>query len=219
VTLRLYLVRHGETIWSVSGQHTGRTDIPLTPHGEAEARELRPLLERIPFTAVLVSPRQRALQTCDLAGLAATAKIEPDLAEWDYGDYEARRSVDISKERPGWNIFRDGCPHGETPAQVSARADRLIARLCGLEGNVALFSHGQFGCALAARWIELPVANGIHFSLGPASLSTLGFSPSHSNVRVIALWNVVPEASDAPIAAVDVSSPKVDHLHSPVGAV
>jgi broad specificity phosphatase PhoE len=219
VTVKLFLVRHGETAWSVSGQHTGRTDIPLTSHGEDEARHLQPLLERVAFTAVFMSPRLRATRTCDLAGLAATAKIEPDLAEWDYGDYEGRRSVDIIKERPGWNVFRDGCPHGETPAQVSDRADRLIERLCGLDGNVALFSHGQFGCALAARWIELPVSDGMHFSLGPASLGTLRFSPSHPSVRVISLWNAVPESSDSPITAIDVSPREVDHLRSPAGAI
>jgi broad specificity phosphatase PhoE len=219
VTAQLYFVRHGETTWSLSGRHTGRTDIALTPHGEDEARRLRPLLERVTFSAVFASPRQRALQTCELAGLAATAEIEPDLAEWDYGDYEGRRSVDIIKERPGWNVFRDGCPHGETPEHIAARADRLIARLCGLEGSIALFSHGQFGCALAARWIDLPVADGEHFSLGPASLGTLGFSPSHPDVRVIAHWNIVPQPSDAPITAVDASSPKVDHFRSPAGAV
>jgi len=205
-------------MWSLSGQHTGRTDIPLTPHGEDEARHLRPLLERVTFCAVLTSPRQRAIRTWELAGLAATAKIEPDLAEWDYGDYEGRRSVEICKERPGWNVFRDGCPHGETPENVSARADRLTARLCGLNGNVALFSHGQFGCALAARWIELPVADGMHFSLGPASLGALCFSPSHPDVRVIAHWNIVPEPS-APMTAIGLSSSEVDHFRSPARAV
>lgn len=214
MTLQLYLIRHGETAWSLSGQHTGRTDLPLTTHGEDEARKLRPLLAHIPFSVVLTSPRQRALQTCDLAGLVATADIEPDLAEWDYGDYEGRRSVDICTEQPGWNLFQDGCPHGEVPSQVAARADRLIARLCNLDGNLALFSHGQFGCALAARWIGLPVADGNHFSLGPASLSALGFSPSHPDVRVIALWNALPEASAVPAAAL-VRPDTVDDYRSP----
>ncbi len=190
---RLYLVRHGETEWSLSGRHTGRTDIPLTPRGEDEARQLRPMLESIQFAAVLTSPRQRARRTFELAGLAPTAKIEPDLAEWDYGDYEGQRSVDIRKGRPGWNVFRDGCPHGEMPAQITARADRLIAHLCDFDGNVALFTHGQFGCILAARWIGLPVVDGQHLSLGPASLSILSDDPSHPDVRVIALWNAVPE--------------------------
>lgn len=117
LTPRLYLVRHGETEWSLSARHTGRTDIPLTPRGEDEARRLRPMLEHVQFAAVLTSPRQRARRTCELAGLDPTAKVEPDLAEWDYGDYEGQRSADIRKARPGWNVFRDGCPHGEMPAK------------------------------------------------------------------------------------------------------
>ena len=131
--LRLYLIRHGETEWSLSGQHTGRTDISLTVRGEDEAKELALRLQAIPFAHVLTSPRQRARRTCELVGLGPAAEIDPDLAEWDYGDYEGVRSVDIRKTRADWNLFRDGCPNGETPAQVSARADRLIARLRGLE--------------------------------------------------------------------------------------
>ncbi len=190
--LRLYLVRHGETAWSLSGQHTGRTDILLTAHGEDEARKLGPCLWGIQFARVLTSPRQRARQTCEFAGLGPAAEIEPDLAEWDYGDYEGQRSEDIRKGRPDWNVFRDGCPRGEMPAQASDRADRLIAHLRALDGNVALFSHGQFGCVLAARWIGLPVLEGQHFALGPASLSILGHEPSHPKVRVIELWNAAP---------------------------
>ena len=185
----LYLVRHGETEWSLSGRHTGRTDMVLTERGKREARELARRLRDIRFAHVLTSPRQRAQQTCRLAGLGAAAEIEPDLAEWDYGDYEGKRSTDIRKVRAGWNIFRDGCPGGETPAQVSDRADRLIARLRALEGNVALFSHGQFGCVLAARWIGLPPVEAQHFALGPASLSILGFGFHHPEVAVIAMWN------------------------------
>lgn len=187
--LQLYLIRHGDTRWTVSGQHTGRTDLPLTVRGEDEARALDPLLRARTFTRVLTSPRQRARRTCELAGLGAAAEIEPDLAEWDYGEYEGRRSVDVRTERPGWNVFRDGCPGGETPEQVSDRADRLIASLLPLDGNVALFSHGQFGCVLAARWIGMPAVAGQHFALGAASLSILGHEPSHPTVRVIALWN------------------------------
>ncbi len=185
----LYLVRHGETEWSLSGRHTGRTDIALTARGEDEARGLAPRLRDIRFSHVLTSPLQRARRTCERAGLGAAAEIEADLAEWDYGDYEGQRSVDIRKQRAGWNVFRDGCPHGETPAQVSARADRLIARLHALDGNVALFSHGQFGCVLAARWIGLPLIEAQHFTLGPASLSILGVDPHHPEVAVVALWN------------------------------
>ncbi len=189
ISVRLHLIRHGETAWSLSGQHTGRTDIPLTPRGEDEAKVLALRLATIPFTHVLTSPRCRAHRTCQLAGLGAAAEIEPDLAEWDYGDYEGVRSADIHKTRANWNLFRDGCPNGETPAQVSTRADRLIARLRGLDGNVALFSHGQFGCVLAARWIGLPVVEAQHFALGTASLSILGSDPHQCEVPVIALWN------------------------------
>jgi broad specificity phosphatase PhoE len=188
-SLRLYLIRHGETEWSLSGRHTGRTDIALTANGADEARELGKHLQGIPFAYVLTSPLMRALQTCELAGLGNVRKIEPDLAEWDYGDYEGRRSADIRKERPDWNVYRDGCPNGEMPAQVSARADRLIARLRELDGNIALFSHGQIGSAIAARWIGLAVVEAQHFVLGTASLSIFSFDPHHPTVPVIALWN------------------------------
>jgi broad specificity phosphatase PhoE len=187
--LRLYLIRHGETEWSLSGRHTGRTDVPLTANGEDEARELGKRIRNIPFDHVLTSPLKRALQTCVLVGLDKAPENEADLTEWDYGDYEGRRSPDILNERPDWNVFRDGCPHGEMPAQVSDRADRLFARLLKLEGNIALFSHGQFGCVLAARWIGLAVAEAQHFALGTASLSIFAFDPHHTAVPVIALWN------------------------------
>lgn len=190
--LQIYLIRHGETEWSLSGQHTGRTDIPLTAHGEEEARALAPSLRGIAFSRVLTSPRQRARQTAELTGLGAAAEIEPDLAEWDYGDYEGIRSVDIRKQRPDWNVFQDGCPNGETPDQVAARADRLIRHLCTFDGNVALFSHGQFGCSLAVRWIGLAVIEAQHFSLGTASLSVLGYAAGHPKRRVIAKWNMAP---------------------------
>ena len=187
--LRLYLVRHGGTEWTVSGRHTGRTDIPLTVVGEDEARQWSAPLSGISFARVLTSPLQRARQTCDLVGVGTTAEIEPDLAEWDYGDYEGLRSVDILEARPGWNLFRDGCPNGEDPAQVSARADRLIARLRAMDGNIALFSHGQFGAALGARWIGLPVIDAQHLMLGTASLSILGSDSHHPDVPVIMRWN------------------------------
>ena len=191
-TLQLYFIRHGETKWSLSGQHTGTTDIPLTEHGRDEARSLLPWLQKIPFTGVLTSPRQRAQTTCELAGLGMMAELEPDLSEWDYGDYEGLRSDEIREQRPGWTVFRDGCPNGETPAFISNRADRLITRLLTMEGNVVLFSHGHFGSVLAARWIGLPVIEGQHLALGPASLSILGYNPSHPDVRVISLWNANP---------------------------
>lgn len=185
----LYLFRHGRTAWSVSGQHTGRTDIPLTDEGEHQASSLAGRLKGLSFDLVLTSPLQRARRTCELAGLGADMRIEADLAEWDYGDYEGSCTPDIRKQRPDWNIFRDGCPGGETPRQVSGRADRLIAHLRTLDGKIALFSHGQFGCVLAARWIGLPVIEGPHFVLGTASLSVLGYDPDHPKVPVIALWN------------------------------
>ena len=192
-SLRLYLIRHGETGWSLSGRHTGRTDLPLTPNGEDEARELGKHLLDIPFAHVLTSPLKRALQTCELAGLDQVPEIEPGLAEWDYGDYEGQRSEDIRKQRPDWNVYRDGCPRGEMPAQVSARVDRLIARLRKLDGNIALFAHGQIGSVLAARWIGLAVAEAEHFMLGTASLSIFSFDPHHPAVPVIALWNAVSQ--------------------------
>jgi probable phosphoglycerate mutase len=187
--LRLYLIRHGETEWALTGRHTGLTDISLTANGEDESRELGKHLLDIQFAHVLTSPLKRARQTCELVGLDKVLEIEPDLAEWDYGDYEGKRSEDICKGRPDWNVFRDGCPHGETPAQVSERADRLIARLRTLDGKVALFSHGQFGGVLAARWIGLPLAQARHFPLGTASLSIFSFNAHHPEVPVIALWN------------------------------
>jgi broad specificity phosphatase PhoE len=192
VPVKLYLVRHGETDWSLSGQHTGRTDIPLTAHGEEEARGLAPRLSSIRFSIALCSPRQRAQRTCGLAGLGSIAQIEPDLAEWDYGDYEGIRTPEIVKERPGWNIFADGCPNGELPDQVSARADRLIERLELLDGNVALFSHGHFSRVLAARWLSMPVIGGQRLMLDTGTLSILQDDPRHPELRVISLWNASP---------------------------
>jgi probable phosphoglycerate mutase len=158
--LHIYLIHHGETEWALTGQHTGRTDIPLTTNGEAEARELGWHLRDIRFAHVLTSPLKRARQTCALVVPDENPKIEPDLVEWDYGEYEAKRSMDILKRRPDWNVFRDGCPHGENPAQISERADRLIARLRTLEGRIALFTHGQFGGALAAGgWTPVAAAD------------------------------------------------------------
>jgi probable phosphoglycerate mutase len=189
---RLHYIRHGQTSWALSGQHTGRTDLALTPHGENEARALGPWLGKIAFTRVFTSPLQRARRTCALAGLGETAEIEPDLPEWDYGAYEGKTSAEIRAGRPGWDCLRDGCPGGESPADVAARADRLIARLRTMEGNIALFSHGEFGLAFAARWIGLPVEAGRHFILHTASLSILTTNPAHTHVPVIALWNATP---------------------------
>ncbi len=191
---RLYLIRHGETEWTQSGQHTGTSDIPLTANGEVQASALAPWLRDIPFTRVFCSPRQRARRTCELAGLGSSAVTEPDLAEWDYGEYEGVRSADIRKTRPDWTIWRDGCPGGEAPEQMSARADRLIGRLDALDGDIALFSHGHFTSSFATRWIQLPIAEGRHLPMGVASLSRLGYDHGHPEIRVIALWNASPAA-------------------------
>ena len=188
----LYLVRHGETEWSISGQHTGLTDIALTAHGEDQARALAPYFAKIRFAKVFSSPLMRARRTCELAGLGAAAQNESDLVEWNYGDYEGRRSADIVKERPGWSVWADGCPHGETPAMVSERADRFLIRLRAIPGSVAVFSHGQFGSALAARWIGLPVGQGQHLELSPATVSTLSVARDHHDIPVISLWNSAP---------------------------
>ena len=187
--LRLYLIRHGETEWALDRRHTGLTDIPLTANGESEARELGKYLQDIQFSHVLTSPLKRAQQTCTLVGLDQIPEIEPDLVEWDYGDYEGKQSVNIRKERPDWNVFRDGCPHGEMPIQIRDRADRLIARLRRLDGNIALFSHGQFGGVLATRWIGLAVDAAQHFPFGTASISIFAFDSHHPDVPIIALWN------------------------------
>jgi broad specificity phosphatase PhoE len=187
--LRLYLIRHGETEWSLSGQHTGRTDLALTARGEDQARALEPVLRAIAFDHILTSPAARAQRTCALAGLGGSAEIEPDLAEWDYGAYEGRTSRDIRQDRPGWTVFRDGCPGGESVAAVMLRTDRLLSHVAALSGNIALFSSGQFGCSLAARWIGLPVVQAEHLMLGTASVSVLAYSPAHPDLRVIAHWN------------------------------
>jgi broad specificity phosphatase PhoE len=188
----VYLVRHGDTDWSKSGRHTGRTEIPLSAQGELNARRLAARLAPVAFGSVLTSPRQRARRTCELAGLGADAVSDPDLAEWDYGDYEGLTSAEILAARPGWELFRDGCPGGETPSQVAARADRLIARVRSLQGNVALFSHGHFGRALAARWVGLPVGAGERLLLDTASIGVLSYEHGNPAAPVIARWNIPP---------------------------
>jgi broad specificity phosphatase PhoE len=189
---KLYCIRHGETAWSLSGQHTGHTDLPLTERGEQQAGRLVPWLGAISFTHVFTSPLLRARRTCELAGFGPAAVIETALAEWNYGDYEGKLSTDIRKVRPGWSAFRDGCPGGEMPEQISARADGLIRQLCTLQGSIALFSHGAFAAVLAVRWLGLPVAEGVHFPLGPASLAILGYGTGHPETRAINLWNATP---------------------------
>jgi probable phosphoglycerate mutase len=186
---RIYLVRHGETEWSLSGQYTSRTDLPLTGHGEELARKLGLRLRETAFSRVFASPLQRARQTCEFVIPGSSPESEPDLAEWDYGDYEGRHSAAVHKEHPEWNFFRDGFPGGETPEQVSTRADRLIAKLRTLEGNIALFSHGHFGRVLAARWIGLPAGDARRFLLSAASLSIFDYEHAQAECPVIALWN------------------------------
>lgn len=190
MALRVHLFRHGETEWARTGQHTGNSDIPLTLTGESEARGLCQLLAGMQFDYVFSSPRQRARRTCELAGFSS-AVVEPDLSEWDYGDYEGMTSAQIHQINPDWNVFRDGCPNGESPEEVTARADRVVARLRNLEGNVALFSHGQFLPSLAMRWVEMPVYHAQHFPLATASLSVLSYALHHPEVSVIAVWNAV----------------------------
>jgi broad specificity phosphatase PhoE len=185
--LRIYFIRHGETEWSLSSRHTSRTEIALTAQGENDACRLAEKLHAVRFAHVFTSPRERARRTCALMQLTPAAEIEPRLAEWNYGDYEGQRSVDIRKERPHWNLFQDGCPQGESPAQVSHRADQLIAHLRTLAGNVALFSHGQFGSVLAVRWIGLSLVTAQHFQISTASLSIFGYSLNHAEVPVISL--------------------------------
>lgn len=202
--VRIYLIRHGETEWAMNRRLTGHTDVALTANGESEAQEIAQRLVAIPFTHVFTSPRQRARQTCRLAKLGKLAEIEPDLAEWDYGDYEGKRSVDIRRQMPDWNLYQNGCPQGETPEQVVERADRQIARMRTHHGNVALFSHGHFGSALAVRWIGLPLTAAAHFPLATASISILTFNPHYPEVPVIALWNAVsPRQVNPPATLAD----------------
>jgi broad specificity phosphatase PhoE len=185
----VYVARHGETAWSISGQHTGRTDLPLTPNGERNARRLGERLKGLTFAKVFTSPLQRAARTCELAGFGAAAETDPDLVEWDYGRYEGLRSAEILAERPDWQLFRDGCPGGESPAQVGERADRVVQRLRTLPRNVLLFSSGHFIRVLAARWLALgPGSAGRYFLLSTASLSALSYEHNLSH-PVIRLWN------------------------------
>ena len=183
---RVYLIRHGETEWSVGGQHTGTTDISLTAKGRAVARRLGPMLAEESFALVLVSPLQRARQTCELAGLGARATMDSDLCEWNYGEYEGLTPKQIDEKQPGWMIFRDGCPGGETPTQVAARVDRVIARVRSVPGDVALFAHGHVFRVLVARWIGLPAGAGQHFLLDTATLNVLGYYHDSPAVKV---WN------------------------------
>src|SRR5580700_10270074 len=184
----VYLARHGETAWSLSGQHTGRTDLPLTDRGERNARALGERLRGLTFSKVFTSPLLRATRTCELAGFGRAAEIDPDLVEWDYGQYEGRRTVEIHAERPDWQLFRDGCPGGESPEQVASRADRIIQRVRSMQEDVLLFSSGHFLRMLAARWLGLEPAAGRFFLLGTASLSAVGYENT-LNDSVIRFWD------------------------------
>jgi broad specificity phosphatase PhoE len=185
----IYLARHGETAWSLSGQHTGLTDLPLTEGGERNARRLGERLKGRTITKVFTSPLQRAARTCELAGFGADAEVDRDLVEWNYGEYEGRRTAEIVAERPGWQLFRDGCPGGESPDQIGARADRVVSRLRAIQGDVLLFSSGHFLRVLAARWLGLEPAAGRYFLLGTASLGTLAYEHNSLSEPVIRLWN------------------------------
>jgi len=184
----VYLARHGETAWSASGQHTGLTDLPLTAQGEANARALGERLQGVRFALVLTSPLQRARRTCELAGFGGVAVADRDLVEWNYGDYEGKRTAEILQARPGWQLFRDGCPGGESADEVAARADRVIARARAAAGDVLLFSSAHISRVLAARWLGLPGAGGRYLLLGTASLSALGYEHDTSE-PVIRFWN------------------------------
>src|SRR6516164_5017343 len=184
----VYLARHGETAWSLSGQHTGLTDLPLTERGERNARSLGDRLRGMSFARVFASPLQRARKTCELSGFGSKAEIDRDLVEWNYGEYEGRTSADILKQRPDWRIFRDGCPGGESPAQVGSRADRVISRVRAIQGDVLLFSSAHFLRVFAARWLGLDPAAGRYLFLSTASLSALGYEHNLTE-PVIRLWD------------------------------
>ena len=184
----VYLARHGETAWTLSGQHTGLTDLPLTERGERNARRLEERLRGVTFAKVFTSPLQRAVRTCELAGFGSVAEVDRDLLEWNYGDYEGRRTAEIYVERPDWQLFRDGCPGGESPTEVGARADRVVRRLRAIQGDVLLFSSGHFLRVLAARWLGLNAAAGKFFLLSTASMSVLSYEHNLSE-PVIRLWN------------------------------
>jgi probable phosphoglycerate mutase len=184
--VNVFAIRHGETAWTLTGQHTSATDIPLTDNGRRFAGRLRSALAEQTFARAFVSPMWRAQETCELAGLGTMAVIDPDLAEWNYGEYEGLTPAQIQEKAPGWLIFRDGCPGGETPAQVGARVDHVIARARAVAGDVALFGHGHLLRVLAARWIELPVSAGQRFLLDTGGLCVLGH---YRDIPAVKVWN------------------------------
>jgi probable phosphoglycerate mutase len=184
--VNVFAIRHGETAWSLSGQHTGTTDIPLTDNGRRLAERMRPFLAGMAFGLILCSPMQRARETCELAGLGDKAVIDANLIEWNYGEYEGLTPQQIAEVAPGWVIFRDGCPGGEAPEQVAARVDRIIARLRVVERDIALFAHGHLLRVLAARWIGLPACAGQHFLLDTGTLCVLGY---YRGIPAVRIWN------------------------------
>jgi probable phosphoglycerate mutase len=185
----IYLARHGETAWSLTGQHTGLTDLPLTELGERNARKLRDRVSGLGFAKIFTSPLRRAMRTCGLAGFGSMAEIDPNLVEWDYGEYEGLRTVEIHAKNPDWQLFRDGCPGGESPQQVAARADRVVDLVRSVSGNVLLFSSGHFLRMLAARWVGIDTYAARSLMLSTASLSALGYEHSLEQ-PAIRLWNV-----------------------------
>jgi probable phosphoglycerate mutase len=193
----VYLARHGETAWTLSGQHTGLPDLSLTARGEHNARALGERLRGLAFDAVLASPLARARRTCELAGYGATARIDPDLVEWDYGEYEGLRTEEILSRRPAWDLFRDGCPGGESPEQVGRRADRVIARVRALPGHALLFSSGHFLRVFAARWLGLDPSAGRYWLLGTASVSALTYEHTFAQ-PAIRLWGDRRHVETAP---------------------
>jgi probable phosphoglycerate mutase len=190
---RLFLARHGDTAWTESRQHTGRTDIPLNERGVEHARQLGARLRKFSLECVFTSPLQRASKTCELAGYGGIAQVDPDLVEWDYGRFEGKLTRDILKERPGWELFRDGCPEGESPEDVAARADRFIARVRGIEKDVLAFSSGHISRMIAARWIGLPAGAGRFFYCRPASVGVLAYEHKNRDEPIIWLWNQVAQ--------------------------
>jgi probable phosphoglycerate mutase len=184
----VWIARHGETEWSLAGRHTGRTDIDLTPRGEEDARRLGERLRSLTFSAIFTSPSKRAVHTCAQAGFADRAVPDPDLAEWDYGQYEGLRTAEIRSERPGWKLFHDGCPGGESPSDIGARADRVVAKVRAIDGDVLLVSSAHFLRVLTARWLGLHPSAGQYFVASPAGLGCLGYEHDISG-PVVRLWN------------------------------
>ncbi|MBV9941843.1 MAG: histidine phosphatase family protein [Solirubrobacterales bacterium] len=187
--MQIVLVRHGETEWSLSGQHTSRTDLPLIEVGRERARALEPLLVGWDFSRVLTSPLRRARETCELAGFGDRAEVSEDLREWDYGEYEGLTTPQIREQRPDWSLWRDGCPGGEQPSEISARADLVLDRMRGAGGDVLAFAHGHIFRVLAARWIELPASGGARLALKAGAICALGYE---RETEVISLWNDAP---------------------------